>query len=157
MFFRFDGIFWLAALSRSIDFCSVLDHLCWGHSARVLREFFSHIVFVLKPIILLLLTACAIKNRKFKVFEFLVLEYKLFSKNYVMSTSNLDKLIIWIKIPEKSDFFIYLKLDGRSIRTYYPINVRYCSIVHFKLQIVISFHDENLILIQSLWCHEKYN
>ena len=155
MFFRFDGIFWLAALSRSIDFCSVLDHLCWGHSARVLREFFSHIVFVLKPIILLLLTACAIKNRKFKVFEFLVLEYKLFSKNYVMSTSNLDKLIIWIKIPEKCDFFIYLKLDGRSIRTYYPINVRYYSIVHFKLQIVISFHDENLILIQSLWCHEK--
>ena len=99
----------------------------------------------------MLLTACAIKNRKFKVFEFLVLEYKLFSKNYVMSTSNLDKLIIWIKIPEKSDFFIYLKLDGR----YYPINVRYYGIVHFKLQIVVSFHDENLILIQSLWCHEK--
>ena len=67
-----------------------------------------------------------------------------------MSTSNLDKLIILIKIPDKSDFFIYLKLDGRSIRTYYPINVRYYSIVHFKLQIVISFHDENLILIQSL-------
>ena len=57
------------------------------------------------------------------MFEFLVLEYKLFSKNYVMSTSNLDKLIIWIKIPEKSEFLLkYVKLDGRSIRSSYILS-----------------------------------